>query len=226
MSTVLNTQTTSTASAATGSDAIGSAMGSSSEISDMFIKLLVAQVQNQNPLEPTDPAEFVGQLTQLSQMEAMQKLSDQSANQTAALASMQLLSLGSQVGSTMTVQSDTVALDQEPLEVGFTLSSPSSQTTLVLTNATGQETRIDLGSRQSGAVSTTLDPAALGLPAGSYSMRVATSSSEAPSTTVTGTLQSVKLTSTGAALLQVAGAGQVAVSAVTAFNGRSSTTFN
>ena len=42
--------------------------------SELFTTLLVAQIRNQNPLEPTDPSEFVGQLTQLSQMEALQKL--------------------------------------------------------------------------------------------------------------------------------------------------------
>jgi len=36
---------------------------------DMFTKLLVAQIRNQDPLSPTDPSQFVNQLTQLSQTE-------------------------------------------------------------------------------------------------------------------------------------------------------------
>ena len=36
---------------------------------DAFLKLLVAQLQNQNPLSPSDPVTFLAQLTQFSQLE-------------------------------------------------------------------------------------------------------------------------------------------------------------
>lgn len=36
---------------------------------DTFLKLLVAQLQNQNPLEPSDPIEFVTQLAQFTSLE-------------------------------------------------------------------------------------------------------------------------------------------------------------
>lgn len=36
---------------------------------DVFMKLLVAQLQNQNPLNPADGVEFMTQLTQFSQLE-------------------------------------------------------------------------------------------------------------------------------------------------------------
>jgi flagellar basal-body rod modification protein FlgD len=34
----------------------------------MFLQLLVAQLQNQNPLTPLDPSQFVGQLAQFSEL--------------------------------------------------------------------------------------------------------------------------------------------------------------
>ena len=37
----------------------------------MFLKLLVAQIKNQNPLSPQDPTEFLGQLTQYSMLEQL-----------------------------------------------------------------------------------------------------------------------------------------------------------
>ena len=37
----------------------------------MFLKLLVAQIQNQNPLNPEDPTQFLGQLTQYSMLEQL-----------------------------------------------------------------------------------------------------------------------------------------------------------
>ncbi|MEZ5351241.1 MAG: flagellar hook capping FlgD N-terminal domain-containing protein [Bryobacteraceae bacterium] len=36
---------------------------------DTFLKLLVAQLQNQNPLDPADPMGFVSQLAQFSSLE-------------------------------------------------------------------------------------------------------------------------------------------------------------
>jgi flagellar basal-body rod modification protein FlgD len=38
---------------------------------DTFLKLLVAQIQNQDPLNPADSIQFVGQLTQFSQLEQL-----------------------------------------------------------------------------------------------------------------------------------------------------------
>jgi len=37
----------------------------------MFLRLLVAQIQNQNPLSPQDPTQFLGQLTQYSMLEQL-----------------------------------------------------------------------------------------------------------------------------------------------------------
>jgi flagellar basal-body rod modification protein FlgD len=36
---------------------------------DMFLKLLVSQIRNQDPLNPSDGAQFVAQLAQFSQLE-------------------------------------------------------------------------------------------------------------------------------------------------------------
>jgi flagellar basal-body rod modification protein FlgD len=56
------------------SDKVANA-GVTARTSDMFTKLLVAQIRNQDPLAPQDPTQFVNQLSQLSQTEALQNLS-------------------------------------------------------------------------------------------------------------------------------------------------------
>ncbi|MGE5567834.1 MAG: flagellar hook assembly protein FlgD [Rhodospirillales bacterium] len=38
---------------------------------DMFLKLLVAQIKNQNPLNPADGTQFLTQLAQFSELEQM-----------------------------------------------------------------------------------------------------------------------------------------------------------
>jgi flagellar basal-body rod modification protein FlgD len=38
---------------------------------DTFLQLLVAQIKNQDPLNPTDSVQFIGQLVQFSQLEQL-----------------------------------------------------------------------------------------------------------------------------------------------------------
>ena len=215
MQTTLSTNSQSNST----STAIASAGDAAATDADLFTKLLVAQIRNQNPLEPTDPNEFVRQLSMQSQTEALKKLADQGTANVAMLSSIQMLALGAQVGSQVTVQSDQVTLSGEPVQIGFTLANTSVQNTLVLTASDGSEKRIELGSQKVGNVSYTLDPAKLGLADGSYRMQVVTAGTEKPALEVTGKLTSVQLTSAGGALLNVTGAGAATPSQITRFNG-------
>lgn len=190
--------------------------------STLFTTLLVAQIRNQNPLEPTDPSEFVGQLTQLSQMEALQNLVSQGSVTASMLESLQVLTLGSQVGSRVTVATDSVRVaDQQPVEGSFTLSSASGSTAVVLSSG-GQTFRVELGARAPGNVDFSFDPAEFGIPDGTYAISVATDSGETPVVGLTGEVQSVRLSGTAGVVLTVAGIGEVASTAITTFNGRSS----
>ncbi|MFT3857268.1 MAG: flagellar hook capping FlgD N-terminal domain-containing protein [Aquabacterium sp.] len=202
------------------SDAITGAADGSQSSSHLFTTLLVAQIRNQNPLEPTDPSAFVAQLTQLSQMEALQKMATQSSANAAMFQSLQVIGLGAQVGSDVAVRTDAVTLAQDAVHGSFSLSSPSSQTTLVLHGAGGVEHHIDLGACQAGEVPFDIDPATSGIPAGSYRIEVRTSSDETPAVDIEGQLQSLKLSASGAPVLQVAHIGEVALSSISRFNGR------
>ena len=56
--------TSSASSSASAASGLGAAASE-----NMFLKLLVAQLQNQNPLSPSDPMQFVSQLAQFSSLE-------------------------------------------------------------------------------------------------------------------------------------------------------------
>lgn len=71
----------STSSAKSSSDSAGSAILANGLGEDTFLKLLVAQLQYQNPLSPTDGTQFMSQLAQFAQVE---KLNDISSSQTDA----------------------------------------------------------------------------------------------------------------------------------------------
>ena len=207
--------TTGTSSSSTN----GLTSTSASEQSDRFLKLLSAQLMNQDPLNPTDASTFVNQLTQLSQMEALQNLATQSSGQGSMLESLQTLGLGAQVGSEVMVKTSQVQVDGSAIHGAFTLGSNSADTTVVLSDAAGTTYRLPLGTRSAGEVDFAIDPQALGLPSGSYSLAVETSSKEAPAIEIAGTLQSVRLTSSGVAL-NVTHLGDTAPTAITRFNCR------
>ena len=216
MTTLLNGTTNTSGS----SGAISSAISGNGELSTLFTTLLVAQIRNQNPLEPQDPSAFVNQLTQLSQTESLQNLSRQGAASASMMESMQVLSLGSQVGSQLMINTDKVTVGTEKIDGVVTLENASATTAVVLTAADGAETRIALGTRAPGEAAFLIDPAALGLKPGSYTMKVETESAQKPRIEVAGTLESVKLSMAGGVVLNVSHLGEVAPDSVTRFNGR------
>jgi len=136
---------------------------------------------------------------------------------------MQALALGAQVGSSVSVAADHVRLDGGAVDGRFTLASGASQVALVLTDVAGQEHRIELGTQPAGDVEFTLDPAQLGLAAGTYGMRVVTDTKDAPEITLDGTLEAVRVSAGGGVVLDVAHVGETDLGAVTGFNDRPAT---
>jgi flagellar basal-body rod modification protein FlgD len=49
---------------------------SAAQLQDQFLRLLVVQLQNQDPLNPTSQADFTGQLAQLSTLDSLQQLNN------------------------------------------------------------------------------------------------------------------------------------------------------
>lgn len=191
-------------------------------ISDMFTTLLVAQIQNQDPLAPMEASQFVTQFAQLSQVEAMQSMASLTAAAAALQESMLVVTLGSQVGSQVMVGADAVNLGGDTVKGGFVLDDAASDVAVVLTGPDGIEHRIELGAREAGEVDFEIDPEALGLPPGKYAMRVDADTGETPRTEIQGELASVRLGADGRVILVVAGIGEVSTSDITRFLGRAS----
>lgn len=60
--------------------------------SDQFIALMVAQMKNQDPMKPTDPSEFLGQLAQFSTVSGVRAMQESMGDMVASLRSSQMLS--------------------------------------------------------------------------------------------------------------------------------------
>ncbi|RZI44209.1 flagellar basal body rod modification protein [Herbaspirillum sp. HC18] len=194
-------------------------------LSDMFTKLLVAQIKNQDPLSPSDPSQYINQLAQISQTEALQKMSAITADNTSLMQSMQMLALGGQVGANVMVASDSVTLGKTPVRGMISMENLTSDATLVLTDAGGVKHNVSLGPLPVGDAPFVIDPVALGLPEGTYSLKVEAANGETPAVAIAGKLDSVKF-SAGGALLKVENAGVVTPSSIVSFNGQSAALSN
>ncbi|KQQ91605.1 flagellar hook capping FlgD N-terminal domain-containing protein [Massilia sp. Leaf139] len=213
------------ASPGTSAGAKTDAVATSADVSankDMFTKLLVAQIRNQDPLAPSDPSQFVNQLSQLSQTEALQSLSKTTSASASVLQSLQVLAMGGQVGSQVSVSTDRLRLDGSPVSGSVNLPSASSATNLVLTGADGQAHTVSLPFHSAGSQSFTIDPSALGLAPGSYSISAQTADGARVPVEIAGRVDAVRMSGVGAVVLQVAGVGDVDPSAITGFNGKAS----
>lgn len=204
----------------TGNEQIGQALGNT-DLGQMFLKLLVAQVQYQDPLEPTDSSTFVTQLTQLSQTESLQSLQSQLSTQSSIMDSMQTMQLSNHVGNDVMVATSSLLLDREPVQAVVGLEA-GTQLTLQLTAADGKVTNVDLGTQAAGDVAFGIDPVALGLPAGRYSVAVVDANDNRYTPEVVGRLNAVRLTAAGTVALQVQGLGDISPASITRFVGRSS----
>lgn len=79
------TGTTDATGAATQSSAAGSAPMRADQLGrDTFLKLMVAQLRNQDPMNPTDSAEFLAQTAQFTSLEKLGTVADQTSQALAA----------------------------------------------------------------------------------------------------------------------------------------------
>jgi flagellar basal-body rod modification protein FlgD len=78
---------------------------------DMFMRLMLAQLQNQNPLNPQDGAEFVAQLAQFTQVEGISKLNTSVQDIASLYRSTQTLQATALVGRDIKISGNTAHFD-------------------------------------------------------------------------------------------------------------------
>lgn len=163
---------------------------------DAFMKLLVAQLAHQDPLEPSDPSQFVAQLSQFTSLEQLVNMKDSmdllSVTQTAGTSAQMVSFIGKDVrfdGSGV-VWTDA----SQPVKTTYTLDKPSLDTTLQVIDDAGKVVdTIDLGTVPAGTHDLTFNGMkqdGTKLAAGTYHLRVTATDSN-------GDFITVKQTSVG-----------------------------
>jgi flagellar basal-body rod modification protein FlgD len=208
-------QNQSSAAAAPDPSAATASSSSSLATEQTFLTLLVAQLANQDPLQPTQGTDFVTQLAQFAQVE-------QSENQTSQLQTMssQLSGLSNNqstvlVGQTVTIQGNTVTYDgnvSTPSSV--TLASAASSVTATISDSSGNVIRtMQLGAKAAGVVSVPWDgheDSGANAPAGTYTVNVTATDSGGNAVgvtqSVTGVVQNISFAQGYAELTLTSGA--------------------
>lgn len=147
MSTVQDVSSVSSLSSAGTTTATSTAK----ETEDRFLTLLVAQMKNQDPLNPLDNAEVTSQMAQLS---TVQGIEDMNATLDALAASMgvnQMAQAANLIGSAVLVPGDSISPAELENVMGFELSRPADKVTVDIFDAAGGAVRsLDLGPREDG----------------------------------------------------------------------------
>ncbi|MGI2820070.1 flagellar hook assembly protein FlgD [Vibrio fluvialis] len=203
----------------TGISSNGLDANDSTSLQNEFISLMVAQIQNQDPLNPLDGTEYVGQLAQFSQVQSMENMSSLMQNSMVLLDNMQVLSTAGLVGQTVYVSGNEFELTDAPQSGKVELDYASSQVNLVIADEFGQTTKLPLGAHPAGDVDFTIDPEALGLKSGNYSVSVEVQDGQSsPNVLLAGTVEQVRIPSTGgSAMVNIAGVGSVPFYQITQF---------
>ncbi|SDS53918.1 flagellar basal-body rod modification protein FlgD [Halopseudomonas litoralis] len=117
-----------------------------------FLELLVAQLNNQDPMSPQENGEFIAQLAQFSTVEGIEKMNSSIDAMASSFQSSQALQASSLVGRTVIIPTDQAMIDPE---AGFTgqLALPQASgavTVNVYDDAGSVVSTINLGAQEAG----------------------------------------------------------------------------
>lgn len=121
---------------------------------DDFMKLLLAQMQNQDPLAPQDSKEYLAQLAQLSSLEQLENINDSISTMSIVEAAGTNSQTVNYIGKTVTIQSNelTVSESGKPTtEMSYELEADAESVDITITNESGTVVRtIKHGSKGTG----------------------------------------------------------------------------
>ncbi|MCV0424222.1 MAG: flagellar biosynthesis protein FlgD [Roseibium sp.] len=125
--------------------------------SDEFLMLMVEQLQNQNPTDPTDTSEYISQMVDYASFETDVEISEQLTSITDILSSfMSSQGLG-YLGQTVEALGNTTSLQDGEAEWSYTLDSDAESVNISILDEDGNTVYSAVGETGSGSHSFTWD---------------------------------------------------------------------
>jgi flagellar basal-body rod modification protein FlgD len=120
--------TTATSTTSTASNVLGK---------DDFLKMMIAQLKHQDPLNPMDGTAFTAQLAQFSSLEQLQNINTQLTSftqQQQALGNSQAVNF---IGKQVLAKGNTVTVDGNPVTLGYNLAGDAASGQVQVYDANG-----------------------------------------------------------------------------------------
>jgi flagellar basal-body rod modification protein FlgD len=126
--------------------------GTATEQTQNFLKLLIAQIKNQDPMAPMDASTMTAQMSQLNMVSSMANMN---TSMTAMLAQMQSVNFMNQaalIGHSPAVAGDGIAFDgTNQVMLGANAANPLKSVIATISDASGNTVNsVDLGSLNAG----------------------------------------------------------------------------
>jgi len=160
MATVDSILTGLSSSSAVSSGTSSSSSATSSLDKDDFLKLLVTQLEHQDPLNPLDDKEFIAQLAQFSSLEQMNNIASGIDTLNETVSNQDSLSAANYIGKEVVASGDSIRKisDSSITPIYFSLDEAVSSITVSIYDANKNLVKTeDLGSMKSGEYTYTWD---------------------------------------------------------------------
>lgn len=118
---------------------------------DRFLKLLVAQLNNQDPMNPMDNAQMTSQMAQINTVSGIQQLNETMKSMAGQFTSMQVMQGASMIGHGVMVKSNTLSIDAGKARGAVDLEGNATNLSIQILSPGGQILdTINLGSKAAG----------------------------------------------------------------------------
>ena len=206
MATSNITSATNAATATTLQDA-STKKTAAEDMETRFLTLLMTQLKNQDPLNPTDANQMTTQLSQISTVSGIEKLNASMDKLLASYSSTQNMQAAAMIGKTVLTAGNVLELGAEGAIGGISLDAAAERVTVTIKDASGKVVQTqELGKQAAGVVNFVWDgksDAETALPTGNYTFAVDAGNGSDPVKTTAlaaGMVSALTLTTDGVSL--------------------------
>lgn len=187
---------------------------------DRFLKLFVAQLNNQDPMNPMDNAQMTTQMAQINTVAGLEKLNDTIKTMSSQFSTVQTLQAANMVGHGVLLASSTLSVDAGVAKGSIDLAGNADKVSVQILDASGSVIdTVELGAKNAGRTDFQWNASAYPNLTNPKFKVTATLAGKAVSTTslARDTIASVGTDASGALSVQLKGRSAVAYSAIQAF---------
>ena len=136
---------------AASSGSLSAAGTSAKDQSDRFLKLLVAQLNNQDPMNPMDNSQMTSQIAQINTVSGIQQLNDSIQSMANQYTSMQVMQGAAMIGHQVLASGNTMSVNAGVGTAAVNLDSDASNVKVQVLSAGGQIVdQFDMGAQTAG----------------------------------------------------------------------------